>query len=225
MTGDPSRLSPSVEDYLKAIYSLSERDKSATTNAIAEALHVQPGSVSGMIKRLAKSSLLEHAPYHGVSLTGKGTREALRILRRHRVLESYLHLRLGYSWDDVHEEAERLEHSSSDLLIERMAAALENPRHDPHGAPIPTPSGEIELTDFLPLAEAHTGDELEIRSVRDEDPGSLRHLEALGLLPGVRLVVIDATSPGKGISVEVGPRRLAQVVSEEVAARIFVAYR
>jgi DtxR family Mn-dependent transcriptional regulator len=136
-------LSRSVEDYLKAIYGLCESGDAASTSAIADALDIQPASVTGMVKRLAESGLLEHVPYRGVRLTSSGTREALRVLRRHRILETYLCERLGFSWEDVHGEAERLEHAASDVLIEKMAAALEFPSHDPHGAPIPTRTGPV----------------------------------------------------------------------------------
>ena len=131
-------LSRSVEDYLKAIYGLSGSGQPVSTSAIAEALDVQPASVTGMVKRMAAWGLLEHMPYKGARLTPPGTREALRVLRRHRILETYLYERLGFSWDDVHDEAERLEHAASDRLIEQMALALGSPSHDPHGAPIPT---------------------------------------------------------------------------------------
>ena len=157
MADETSGLSRSVEDYLKAIYSLGESGEAASNSAIADALEVQPASVTGMVKRLAESGYLEHVPYRGVKLTGEGTREALRILRRHRILETYLTERLGYRWERVHQEAERLEHAASEELIERMAAALENPSHDPHGAPIPTSSGEIGATDSLHSGRAGTG--------------------------------------------------------------------
>jgi Mn-dependent DtxR family transcriptional regulator len=124
-------LSRSVEDYLKAIWSLVERGEAASTSNIAQALDVQPASVSGMVKRLAEAGWVEHLRYRGVTLTDEGNREALRIVRRHRVLETYLSRRLGYSWDDVHAEAERLEHAASDDLIDRMAAALEHPPRTP----------------------------------------------------------------------------------------------
>ncbi|MCJ7628846.1 MAG: metal-dependent transcriptional regulator, partial [Longimicrobiales bacterium] len=159
MADETSALSRSVEDYLKVIYSLCEPGEVASTSSIAETLEVQPASVTGMVKRLAESGYLEHVPYRGVQLTEAGTRAALRVLRRHRILESYLTERLGYRWEDVHQEAERLEHSASDELIERMASALENPRYDPHGAPIPTSSGEIEATDSFTLAELGPGEE------------------------------------------------------------------
>lgn len=221
---DPGEgLSRSVEDYLKAIFSLTERGEPASTSALAQVLEVQPGSVTGMVKRLAESGLLEYVPYRGVRLTDRGTREALLIIRRHRILESFLVEILGYTWDDVHGEAERLEHASSDRLIERMAAALEDPSHDPHGAPIPTSSGEIETTDFATLAEAEPGREVHIRAVPDEDAERLRYLKARGLVPGAR-VQVEAHAPhGEFVTVRVGgPTGSAHVVEVDVASRIFV---
>lgn len=223
MSETPSGLSRSVEDYLKAIYSITERGEPASTSELADALDVQPASVSGMVKRLAESGLCEHVPYRGVRLTERGSREALRIVRRHRVLETYLNVRLGYSWDDVHREAERLEHAASDTLIDRMAAALEHPDRDPHGAPIPTRTGEIEETDFATLDEADVGSVVYIRAVSDEDSERLRYMEALGLLPGVRLRVVNR-EPGDGpLMVRVGDvNGPEEVVGEELARRIFV---
>src|SRR6266850_8454734 len=126
-------LTRSVEDYLKAIYRLTLKGQSASTNDIAHHLELSAPSVSGMIKRLSEQGLLEHTPYKGVELTAEGRRVALRILRRHRLIEAYLVAFLGYGWETVHEEAERLEHAVSERLIERLAAALGNPRFDPHG--------------------------------------------------------------------------------------------
>jgi len=223
MTDPIQKLSRSVEDYLKAVFSLTERGEPASTSAIAHALEVQPASVTGMIKRLAESGLLEHVPYRGVRLTDRGTREALGIIRRHRILETYLVERLGYAWEDVHAEAERLEHAASDQLIERMAHALEDPSHDPHGAPIPTPTGEIETTDFATLADTPLGQNVHIRAVADEDPERLRYMEAKGLLPGVRLRVVGREPPAGPVTVRVsGSRGPDQVVGRELASRIFV---
>lgn len=217
-------LSRSVEDYLKAIYALSEQGEAASTSAIAEVLAVQPASVTGMVKRLAESKLLEHVPYRGVRLTEQGVREALKVLRRHRLIETYLCERLGYTWEDVDEEAERLEHAASDKLVEQMARALHFPSHDPHGAPIPTPSGEIEATDFATLADAPSGAELQIRAVRDEDPEELRSLEAVGLTPGTRLLVeAGRTEADGGIPVVVGGADGTHLTVEAgLARRIFV---
>ena len=220
---EPRSLSRSVEDYLKAVFNLTERGDAASTSALADALDVQPASVTGMIKRLAESGLLEHLPYRGVRLTDQGSREALRVIRRHRILETYLAERLGYSWDDVHDEAERLEHAASDELIERMALSLEDPRHDPHGAPIPTSAGEIEPTDFSTLADAELGDEVDIRAVQDEDAERLRYMEARGLKPGVRLHVEERAPYGGALTVRVGgPAGPAEVVGQDLARRIFV---
>ncbi len=216
-------LSRSTEDYLKAIYSLTERTAAASTSALAEALGIQPASVTGMVKKLAESGLLEHAPYRGVRLTPEGGRQALRIIRRHRVLETYLVKRLDYSWDDVHEEAERLEHAASDDLINQMARALDHPTHDPHGAPIPSSSGEIAEVAFKTLAEVDTGLEVEIRSVRDEDPEELRQMEMLGLIPGTRVTVLRrTTTEGLTLSRDT-PDGRDEVVAENLARRIFVA--
>ncbi len=182
--------SRSTEDYLKTIYSLEADGGTAQTSAIAEALEVAPPSVSGMVKRLSESGLLEHVPYRGVQLTKAGRRAALRMVRRHRILETYLTSKLGYDWDSVHEEAERLEHAVSDELIERMAMALGNPAYDPHGAPIPTVDGDIEEPDLIPLSELELDAVAEFRMVSDKDSERLRYLASLGLRPGVRFVTV-----------------------------------
>ena len=217
------RLSRSVEDYLKAIYALSDSGEPAATSAIAESLDVQPASVTGMVKRLAENGMLEHVPYRGVRLTPEGSRAALRVLRRHRILETYLCERLGYSWDDVHEEAERLEHAASEELVERMSAALGSPEYDPHGAPIPTRGGDIEVVDGSTLADASPGDRVRIRAVRDEDSADLRSMAEGGLVPGARLTVCDPQSAAGVIEVDLAsgaePR---QVVGAELARHIYV---
>lgn len=222
--GQPPTLSRSVEDYLKVIYALSEQGRSASTNDIADALEVQPASVSGMIKRLAEIGFVEHLPYRGVRLSPRGVREALRIVRRHRILETYLSQRLGYSWDDVHAEAERLEHAASDELIDRMAAALKHPSHDPHGAPIPTRTGTVEELDHPTLAEVGVGACALIRAVRDDDPERLRYMEAHGLVPGA-LLHVDARAPLDGpITLRVGvDDEMVQTIGHDVASHIRVA--
>jgi len=218
-----SPLSRSVEDYLKAIYGLCEAGEAASTSAVAEALDIQPASVTGMVKRLAESGLLEHVPYRGVRLTRRGTREALSVLRRHRILETYLCERLGYSWDDVHGEAERLEHAASDALIERMAAALEFPRHDPHGAPIPTRTGDIESTDPATLADAQPGDRVRIRAVRDEHSADLRSMAAEGLVPGARVLVTTTQGVEGAVEISLGAGgEESRAVQEGLARQIYV---
>ena len=218
----PRALSRSVEDYLKAIYSLSEAGEAASTSAIAEALLIQPASVTGMVKRLAEEGLLEHVPYRGVRLTRGGEREALRVLRRHRILETYLCERLAFAWDDVHAEAERLEHAASDDLIDRMAAALGSPSHDPHGAPIPTRAGEIEATDLATLADALPGSRLRIRAVQDEEAAELRSMADDGLVPGVSVIVNAAPSDTGEVGLTVGEDGDAVTVPNDLARKIFV---
>ncbi|HEX9581554.1 MAG TPA: metal-dependent transcriptional regulator [Gemmatimonadales bacterium] len=218
------QLSQSTEDYLKAIYQLEADTGAAQTSAIAELLAIAPPSVTGMVKRLSESGLLQHTPYHGVQLTVSGRRAAVRMVRRHRILETYLTIKLGYDWDSVHEEAERLEHAVSDELIERMAMALGNPRYDPHGAPIPTPAGEVERLAHVPLSEVPVGAVAELRMVSDEDPERLRFVASLGLRPGVAFEVIGR-QPFRGpVSVRIGghvPRD--QVVGYELAQWLFCA--
>jgi DtxR family Mn-dependent transcriptional regulator len=219
----PRALSKSVEDYLKAIYGLSQGSDSASTTAIAEALEIQPASVTGMIKRLAAIGLLEHVPYRGVHLTKPGESEALRVLRRHRILETYLCGRLGYHWDDVHAEAERLEHAASDELIEHMADALGFPSHDPHGAPIPSKAGEIETIDLATLADAAPGARVRIRAVRDEEADELRSMAADGLVPGVSIRVDEGPDREGVVHVVVGGEGGASLVVEnDLAGRIYV---
>ncbi len=219
----PKPLTRSVEDYLKAVYSLTERGEAASTSSLAAALEVQPASVTGMVKRLAESGYVEHARYRGVRLTETGTREALRIIRRHRILETYLHVQLGYSWDDVHAEAERLEHAASEELIDRMAAVLKYPSHDPHGAPIPTRAGDIEASNFATLDEVDLGATVQIRAVQDEDPERLRYMEALGLTPGALLTVVDHAPYDGPLTVALADVPGTEVIGSELAAKIFVA--
>lgn len=184
-------LTRSVEDYLKAIYRLSPQGRAASTSEIAQRLELSPASVSGMVKRLSEQGLLEHVPYRGVQLTAEGRRAALRMLRRHRLIEAYLVAFLGYTWDTVHEEAERLEHAVSDTLVERMAAVLGNPAVDPHGDPIPTSEGDIDEPASIPLSEVPAGSSVEIRQVEESQPDRLRYIASLGLRPGVQLTVLD----------------------------------
>lgn len=215
---DGPALTKSVEDYLKAIYELELGGTPAQTSAIATALEVAPPSVSGMIKRLSEAGLLQHVPYRGVQLTEEGRRTALKMVRRHRVVETYLTTKLGYDWDSVHDEAERLEHAVSDGLIERMAMALGNPRYDPHGAPIPTKDGTIETPDYVPLSDVPVGGIAQLRMVDDKDAARLRFIASLGLKPGVSFEVI-ARQPFRGpTTIELaGSAAKEQVIGHELA--------
>jgi DtxR family transcriptional regulator, Mn-dependent transcriptional regulator len=214
-------LTRSVEDYLKAIYHLSLKGAPAGTSDIAHQLDLSPPSVSGMIKRLAEQGLLEHEPYKGVELTGAGRRLALRMVRRHRLLETYLVEFLGYDWDTVHEEAERLEHAVSDTLIERMAAALGNPRVDPHGDPIPGPDGTVVELVFTPLPEVEIGATVVIRRVDATQADRLRYLATLGLKPGTELTVLDRQPFHGPITISSGNQD--HIVGHELAMALLCA--
>jgi DtxR family Mn-dependent transcriptional regulator len=208
-------LTRSVEDYLKAIYRLSPEGRAASTSEIAHLLELSPPSVSGMVKRLSELGLLEHVPYKGVQLTDSGRRAALRMVRRHRLIEAYLVRFLGYSWDAVHPEAERLEHAVSDTLVERMAAALGHPAADPHGDPIPEADGSIREPASTPLSHLQVGESAEILRVDEREPERLRYLAALGLTPGVMVTVQDRQPFGGPVTVQSGGER--HVLGQELA--------
>jgi DtxR family Mn-dependent transcriptional regulator len=219
-------LTAPVEDYLKAIYALGKGTGAAATNEIAQRLDLAPASVSGMVRRLADQGLLAYERYHGVKLTEAGRRAALKTLRRHRVIEAYLAQALGYAWDRVHEEAERLEHAASDELIDRMAANIGEPEVDPHGAPIPTRDGAVDETEYRSLAELGVGASGSVVRVADEDPAMLRYLAELAIVPGKRITV-KSRAPYDGpitLSVgrnelSIGPALAAQVLVDPVADR------
>lgn len=211
-----------VEDYLKVIYELELRGGVAGTNEIAGALGIAAPSVSGMIRRLSGQGLVTHAPYKGVQLTREGRRAALRTIRRHRVIESYLTQALGYPWDRVHDEAERLEHAASDELIDRMAAAIGEPETDPHGAPIPTREGTMGAEPELStLAELADGAQARIARVGDRDGERLRYLSNLGMAIGAEVELVSREPYDGPITVKVGGKR--RVIGPELARHIFVA--
>jgi DtxR family transcriptional regulator, Mn-dependent transcriptional regulator len=213
-------LTAPVEDYLKAIYELERASEPAETNAIARLLKIAPASVSGMVRRLAEQGLITHERYHGARLTAAGRRAALRTLRRHRVIEAYLTSALGYSWDRVHDEAERLEHAASDELIDRMAAAIGEPATDPHGAPIPTRDGTLEERSLVPLSALESGERARVERVSDRNPERLRYLAELGIVPGTDVQVI-AREPFQGpIALRVEDDN--RTIGTELASQILV---
>lgn len=209
-----------AEDYLKAIYKLQRATSSVSTSSLAEELERSAASVTNMVKSLAEKGLAEHVPYYGVRLTEEGESAALRIIRRHRVLESYLIEKLGYSWDGVHAEAERLEHAASDELIDRMARAMGEPSFDPHGSPIPGPEGEMQQRTVTRLTEIPRGVPVVVREVADEEPERLRQAGALGLFPGTRVVVSEEASEGGTLEIRVGGEKRA--VEHDLATAISV---
>ena len=216
----PPALTAPVEDYLKAIYELERAGEPAATTRLATRLRVAPASVTGMVRRLAGQGLLTHERYRGVRLTVAGRRAALLTIRRHRVIETYLVKALGYRWDEVHEEAERLEHAASEDFINRIAAAIGEPTVDPHGAPIPTREGAVQELRFRTLAEVPAGVVAEVMHVADEDPSLLRYLADLAITPGCRVRVVDHAPFDGPITLEVGKRTRA--IGPALAARVLV---
>lgn len=212
---------PAVEDYLKAIYKASRGGSgAASTSAVADALGVSAASVSGMLRRLAERGLVEYERYYGARLTGDGREAALGTIRRHRILEAFLVEVLGYSWDTVHDEADRLEHAASEGLVDRMAAALGDPVEDPHGAPIPEAGVEFRERQWPALAELQVGERGVVRRVADESAEALRYLAELELRPGARVAVIDRAPLDGPITVRVGARE--RVLGRELCGSVRV---
>jgi DtxR family Mn-dependent transcriptional regulator len=184
-------LTASVQDYAKAIFTLESRHGAASTTELAALLEVRPASVSGMLRKLSALGLVEHERYRGVRLTERGRRVALEVIRHHRLVELFLVESLGMTWDEVHAEAEVLEHALSEELEELIAAKLGNPTVDPHGDPIPTRDLELAETPGPALAELEPGDRATFVRVSDSDPGMLRFLGERGIVPGARLELVE----------------------------------
>lgn len=214
-------VSNAVGDYLKAIW-LLRREGRATTNAIAARLGFTPASVSGMLARLSEMGLVEHVRYRGATLTKAGEREAIRLVRRHRLVETFMIEELGYGWDEVHEEAEMLEHAVSDRFAERLAVLLNHPTHDPHGDPIPSAKGEIPRTPDEHLSRLTPGTSIRVSRLRSQDAQVLTQLAAAGIVPGavVKVEEHDRVSGAYHVVVEreshVLPAELAQYVRGEL---------
>ncbi|MDR7554742.1 MAG: metal-dependent transcriptional regulator [Armatimonadota bacterium] len=209
-------LSQAVEDYLKTIYRLAERERPVTTTRLAQELAVAPASVTNMLKRLARLRLVRHVPYRGVELTEAGEKVALEVIRHHRLLELYLSRYLGVSLDQVHGEAERLEHALSEDLEDRIAEALGEPAVDPHGHPIPTREGAVAPPTGVVLADARAGQRGTVARVNDRDAGTVRELAAAGLVPGAPVEVVAAGRRGVEIRVEGHARRIGPALAGEV---------
>lgn len=191
MDGVKSQLSSSTEDYVKTIYAFTEwQDAPITSSQLAARLGVANSSVSEMVRKLKDLGLVDHRPYGAVRLTEEGRRVALTMVRRHRLLETFLVNELGYSWDEVHVEAELLEHAVSDLFVERLAAKLGHPERDPHGDPIPTAAGTVPRVSARRLSELDPGHEGRITRISDDNPDLLRYLaqERITLDTGLAVV-------------------------------------
>jgi DtxR family transcriptional regulator, Mn-dependent transcriptional regulator len=215
----------SVDDYLKAILELSgPEEKRVGSNTLARQLGVRAASVTGMVKKLAahRPSLVKYEKHRGVRLTGVGKMRALEVLRHHRLLERFLHDCLDYSWDEVHEEAERLEHFISERLEDRIAAKLRDPQTDPHGHPIPERNGALPEREEILLSKWACGVPALISSVSDRDPSRLREMERLGLRPGVGIIV-EAGVRNASLRVRIDGRPTAVRLRQELAGEISVA--
>jgi len=181
---DVGDLTPATQDYLKALWSLGEWDPDAVTvTALAERLGVRTSTASDGLRKLAEQGFVEHAPYGAIVITPDGRAHAIAMVRRHRLLETYLVSELGYTWDEVHDEAERLEHAVTDRLMERIDARLGHPTRDPHGDPIPTADGAAHLPPAVPLASLAPGARGVVARVSDADAARLREFAAAGVVP------------------------------------------
>lgn len=190
---DHQDLTPVAQDYLKVVWGATEwSDEPATTKLLADRMGVGASTVSETVRRLAAQGLLEHAPYGSIALTETGRRLALAMVRRHRLLETYLVQELGYGWDEVHDEAEVLEHAVSDVLIARIDARLGYPARDPHGDPIPTADGHVMRPRAVLLAGLTPGDRGTVVRISDADPDVLRYLDERGIGVDSPVEVVDA---------------------------------
>lgn len=218
-------LTISIQDYLKHIYELTQNGESASTTALAKTLNIRAPSVTGMVQKLAsaKPALVEYQKHQGVTLTKEGKKAALEVIRHHRLLEAWLVQTLGYSWDEVHEEAERLEHVISEDFERRIAAAMGHPVRDPHGELIPTADLKMPLDDSMPLSALRPHQTATVQRVQASDPKLLRFLEELDLVPGVEIEVKDYSPFDHNLTVKVGRRSL--VLGLSITAKIFVEER
>jgi DtxR family Mn-dependent transcriptional regulator len=221
-----SPLTQAVEDYLKAIYELQEDNDKVSTNALAEKLGVKAGSVTGMISKLAEDRprLVDYEKHQGVTLTPAGRKIALEIIRHHRLLELYLQQALGYSWDQVHDEAEKLEHVISEDFEDRIATLLGNPDRDPHGDPIPAKDGTIAALCGQPLTDLAAGQTARVARVRDDDPALLRYLAEIGIVPDATLL-ITSKAPFDGplhVRIDSKSDSPAHALGKQVTDQVFV---
>ncbi len=214
-------VSSTVEDYLKVFLKLEDMNEKASTSTVARHLSVADASVTDMLRKLQKTGLLEYKPYYGATLTPEGRRLALRILRRHRLIELFLHKVMGYGWEQVHDEAEKLEHVVSDLFVERVDAYLGYPEKDPHGEVIPDAKGFRSRELDICLLRAEPG-EYVIRKVTNDQPEFLAYLEKQALTPGVSFVLLEK-APFRGpLKLLLAGRKLPQYLGLEAAKDIHV---
>lgn len=210
-----------IEDYLKTIYMLAEVESPVSTSRIAEARNVKPASVTSMLRRLAGLKMVHYEKHRGVSLTAAGEKVALEVIRHHRLLELYLIEALGFSWDEVHEQADVLEHVISEKLEERIAAFLGHPTVDPHGDPIPAKDGTIIAPETQTLASLPTGAQGSVARILDDaNSEMLRYLAELGLIPGATFTVLEVAPFAGPITLQIGTEKRA--IGRAVAGSILV---
>lgn len=211
-----------IENYVKAIYQLtsSAQAASASTGSLAALLRVSPSSVTSMLKTLHESGLAEHKLYEGVQLTGEGTKLALRVLRRHRLIELFLQRTLELTWDEVHEEAEHMEHAVSDLLVDRIDAFLGYPEIDPHGDPIPRSDGSLAITQHTPLHQCVSSCHFRLERVLDQSSDFLRYLSDIGLTIGAAGRLLDNSAVAETVNIEIDGR--ATTLGYNSAAKLLV---
>ncbi len=216
------KLTISIQDYLKTIYELTENGASASTNALAQKMKISAPSVTGMIQKLASSkpALVEYQKHQGVTLTREGRKAALEVIRHHRLLEAWLVQTLGYSWDEVHEEAERLEHVISEDFEQRIAAAMGHPTRDPHGELIPTAELVMPEDKSTPLSSMRPDQIGTVQCVKAADTELLRYLEGCGLIPDAEVEVKDYSPFDHNLTVKVG--RKTTVLGLNITSKIFI---
>jgi DtxR family Mn-dependent transcriptional regulator len=210
-----------IEDYLKTIYTLEQDKSPVSTSRIANARQVKPGSATSMIQRLDRLNLVNYEKHYGVTLTAAGREIALEVIRHHRLVELYLNEALGFTWDEVHQEADILEHVISEHLEERIAAALNYPEFDPHGDPIPSKEGQVTSMNYKRLSALDPGARAIVSRIPDDaDSELLRYLGKLGLIPGTELVVLDVAPFDGPLTIEIGGK--SEIIGYKVASSVLV---
>jgi DtxR family Mn-dependent transcriptional regulator len=210
-----------IEDYVKTIYTLALEESPVSTTRVAQARQVKPASATSMIQRLAKLHLVNYEKHYGVTLTEAGEKLALEVIRHHRLIELFLMEALGFSWDEVHEQADILEHVISEKLEERIAAALNYPEFDPHGDPIPTKDGTFATVDTFPLSELAEGGSARVARILDDSNSELlRYLAELGLVPDAVVTVTDAAPFEGPLTIEVNGT--TRIIGYNLAAAVLV---
>ncbi|PQZ94964.1 transcriptional regulator [Arthrobacter sp. MYb227] len=219
-----SELSVSTQNYLKVIWGLSEwSDEPVTATDIAQKSGLKVSSVSDAVRRLTAQGLVSHARYGAVELTTLGRKYALDMVRRHRLLETFLVRTLGYDWDQVHDEAENLEHAMSDFMVERLDEFLGHPTRDPHGDPIPAADGALSVPDAVLLSTVEPGERVTVERISDEDPALLQYLSSQGVVPGVRLLIAELIPFSDAVQVDVEDGNRAVTLGRQVVEALYVS--